>query len=87
METKMESKHTPVRKFRDLGTHDGFVKAIKDCGRYIIDNAESLLGKYPGTSLSEMDITASFRFDTVPTVTVNRIHLVIPRADDGGDRQ
>ncbi len=88
METKMESKYTPARKFRDFGTHDGFVEAIKDCGRYIIDNAENLLGEYPGAALSEMDIVASLRFDEcVPAITVKRMHLVIPRADDEEDQR
>lgn len=83
MEIETDSKGMPVREFRDLGTREGFIGAIRDCGRYIIDNAENLLGEYPGAALSEMDIVASFRFDEyVPTVTVKRMHLAIPRADD-----
>lgn len=52
--------------------------AISDSGQYIIDNAESLLGEYPGAMPSQMHITAAFRFDCVPTVTVTREHVVPP---------
>ena len=64
--------------FRDLGTREGFLAAIRDSGQYIIDHAESLLGEYPGALLSEMQITAEFRFGYVPTVTVTREHVVPP---------
>lgn len=77
MDKKVEPK-AARKEFRDLGTREGFIAAIKDCGQYIIDHAEGLLGEYPGAALSDMSITANFRFDFVPTVTVNREHLVVP---------
>lgn len=75
MEKEVRTK-TARPTFRDLGTREGFVGAIRDCGQYIIDHAEGLLGEYPGAALSGMSITADFRFDCVPTVTVNREHIV-----------
>ena len=80
MEKQVETK-TSRPTLRDLGTREGFVGAIKDCGRYIIDHAEGLLGEYPGAALSHMSITADFCFDGVPTVTVNRDHIVLPNFD------
>lgn len=67
--------------FRDLGTREGFIGAIRDCWQYIIDHADGLLGEYPGADLSHMSITADFCFDSVPTVTVNRDHIVLPKYD------
>lgn len=64
---------------RDLRTREGFIGAIEDSGRYIIDHAEGLLGEYPGDDLSDMTITVRFRFDCVPTVSVDREHIVLPR--------
>lgn len=58
----------------DLGTRDGFISAIQRAGRYIEEHAENLLGEYPSL-LSELDITARFRFDSVPTVEVRREHI------------
>lgn len=72
---------TRKTELRDLGTREGFIGAIRDCGQYIIDHAESLLGEYPGAALSHMSITADFCFDSVPTVTVNRDHIVLPIFD------
>lgn len=63
---------------RNLGTRAGFVAAIRDCGQFIIDHAEGLLGDYPGANLSEMSITAYFDFDGIPKVVVDRTHLVGP---------
>lgn len=84
MNKEVKSK-TAQMDFRDLGTRDGFIAAIKDCGQYIIDHAEGLLGEYPGAALSDMSITANFRFDYVPTVTVNREHIVSPCFDGSED--
>lgn len=64
--------------YRNLGTRAGFVAAIRDCGQFIIDHAEGLLGEYPGAHLSEMSITAYFDFDGMPKVTVDRTHIVGP---------
>lgn len=75
MEKTVETK--AVRStLRDLGTREGFILAIKDSGQYIIDHAEGILGEYPGALLSSLDITASFRSDGVPTVSVVREHIV-----------
>lgn len=68
--------------FRDLKTREGFVLAIKDCGQYIIDHAENILGEYPGALLSSLDITASIGFDCVPTVSVKREHIAPPTFED-----
>lgn len=72
---------THFGKLRDLGTREGYLAAIRDSGQFIIDHAEGLLGEYPGALLSEMSITASFRFDCVPTLTVTREHIVPPCFD------
>lgn len=64
--------------FRDLRTREGFLAAIRDSGQYIIDNAESLLGGYPGALPTQMHITAEIRFGCVPKVTVTREHVVPP---------
>lgn len=79
-------------EFRDLGTREGFIGAIRDCGQYIIDHADGLLSEYPGVAISHMSITADFYFDSVPTVTVNfdgaptvtvsREHIVLPNFDN-----
>ncbi len=55
-------------------TREGFIETIRQAGEYIADHAENLLGEYPSL-LSEMDITARFRFDEVPTIEVRRKHL------------
>ena len=75
------AEDTVSPRFRDLGTREGFVGAIRDCGHYIVDHAEGLLGEYPGALLTDMSITASFNFDGVPTVTVTREHIAPPRFD------
>lgn len=75
------SHETHHGKLRDLKTREGYLAAIRDSGQFIIDHAEGLLGEYPGALLSEMSITASFRFDWVPTVTVTREHVVPPCFD------
>lgn len=80
MEKTVQTK-TTRHEFRDLRTREGFIGAIKDCGQYIIDHAEGLLGEYPGAALSDMTITASFRFDCLPTVSVDREHIVCPCFD------
>ena len=82
IDVEIKSKVTR-REFRDLGTRDGFVGAIKDCGRYIVDNAENLLGEYPGSYLSELTVAATLRFDCLPTVVVTREHFA-PVCDDEG---
>lgn len=58
----------------DLSTRDGFIEAIQCAGRYIEEHAATLLGEYPSL-LAELDITARFRFDSVPTVEVRREHI------------
>ena len=55
-------------------TREGFIETIRQAGEYIADHAENLLGEYPSL-LSEMDITARFRFDEVPTIEVRREHI------------
>lgn len=72
---------TVLGQLRDLDTREGFIAAIRDSGQYIIDHAEGLLGEYPGALLGDMSITASFRFDCVPTITVTREHIVPPCFD------
>lgn len=67
-----------MERYRDLNTREGFVLAIKDCGQYIIDHAEGILGEYPGAQLCSLDITASFRFDSLPSVSVTRDHIAPP---------
>lgn len=79
---KNAGSKTRKMEFRDLGTREGFIGAIRDCGQYIIDHADGLLGEYPGAALSRMSITADFCFDGVPTVTVNRDHIVLPNFDN-----
>lgn len=69
----------PKNEVRDLSTREGMLGAIQDCGLFIADHAEGILGDYPGAALSELSITASIRFDCVPTVSVNREHIVIPK--------
>lgn len=58
----------------DLSTRDGFIESIRCAGRYIEEHAANLLGEYPSL-LTELDITARFRFDSVPTVEVRREHI------------
>lgn len=58
----------------NLATRESFVEAIKQAGLYIADHAENLLGEYPAL-LSEIDITAHFRFDEPVTVEVRRLHI------------
>ena len=77
------SGSTNLAGLRDLGTREGFLGAIRDCGQYIIDHAESLLGEYPGTSLSEISLTATFGFDGAPRVTLTREHIALPCFDEG----
>lgn len=69
----------PNKGIRDMGTREGFLNAIRDCGRFIIDNAESILGRYPGAQISKLSLSVDFDFQSVPTLTVNREHLVVPR--------
>ena len=64
----------------NLSTRDGFIEAIKSAGLYIADHAENILGEYPSL-LCEMDITARFRFDEVPTVEVRRLHIAAPQSE------
>lgn len=59
----------------DLSTRDGFVEAIRSAGRYIEAHAENLLGEYPSL-LCGFKITADFSFECVPTVKVERSHIV-----------
>lgn len=63
----------------NLSTRGGFIEAIKSAGRYIVDHAENILGEYPSL-LTELTITANFRFDEVPTVEVTRGHVVCDAA-------
>lgn len=65
-------------ELRDMGTREGFIAAIRDCGQYIIDHAEGLLGEYPGAALNEMSITAHLEFFEPPVITVKRDHIVEP---------
>lgn len=58
----------------NLSTRGGFIEAIKSAGRYIEDHAENILGEYPSL-LTDLTITANFRFDEVPTVEVRRSHI------------
>lgn len=64
----------------DLSTRGGFIETIQRSGQYIADNAANLLGEYPSL-LCEMDITARFRFDEVPTVEVRRLHIAVPQSE------
>ena len=58
----------------DLGTRGGFIEAIQCAGRYIEEHAANLHGEYPSLQ-TELDETARFRFDSVPTVEVRREHI------------
>lgn len=64
----------------NLATRESFVEAIKQAGLYIADHAENLLGEYPAL-LSEMDITAHFRFDEPVTIEVRRLHIACDKED------
>lgn len=68
-------------RMRDLGTREGYLGAIRDCGRYIIDHAEGILGEYPGGLLTHMDIDCDISFDAPPTITVTKQHFAPPVAD------
>ena len=64
----------------NLSSREGFVEAIKQAGLYIADHAENLLGEYPAL-LSELDITAHFRFDEPVTVELRRLHIACDKED------
>lgn len=64
----------------NLAARESFVEAIKQAGLYIADHAENLLGEYPAL-LSEMDITAHFRFNEPVTVEVRRLHIACDKED------
>ena len=64
----------------NLATRESFVEAIKQAGLYIADHAENLLGEYPAL-LSEMDITAHFRFNEPLTVELRRLHIACGKED------
>lgn len=64
----------------NFATRESFVEAIKQAGLYIADHAENLLGEYPAL-LSEIDITAHFRFDEPVTVEVRRLHIACDKED------
>lgn len=64
----------------NLATRGSFVEAIREAGLYIADHAENLLGEYPAL-LSELDITAHFRFDEPVTVEVRRLHIACDKED------
>lgn len=70
----------PQARNSELSTRGGFIEAIQRSGQYIADHAENLLGEYPSL-LCEMDITARFRFDEVPTIEVRRSHIAVPQCD------
>lgn len=81
-EQELTSVVAPNKEIRDIGTREGFLNAIRDCGQFIIDNAESILGRYPGAQISKLSLSADFDFESIPTLTVNREHLVIPRYEE-----
>lgn len=64
----------------NLATRGSFVEAIREAGLYIADHAENLLGEYPAL-LSELDITAHFRFDEPVTVELRRLHIACGKED------
>ncbi|MRX82229.1 hypothetical protein [Eggerthella guodeyinii] len=78
------------RSAPDLSCRNGFVEAIKAAGEYIAEHADNLLGEYPAL-LSDMRITATFEFDSVPCVEVTRAHIVCKPEEypngKGGDHQ
>lgn len=63
----------------NLSTRGGFIEAIKSAGRYIEEHAENILGEYPSL-LTDLTVTANFRFDEVPTVEITRGHVVCDAA-------
>lgn len=63
----------------NLSTRGGFIEAIKSAGRYIEEHAENILGEYPSL-LTDLTVTANFRFDEVPTVEITRGHIVCDAA-------
>lgn len=86
MEEDRRATHEPV--FRNLSTREGYLGAIRDCGQFIVDHAEGLLGEYPGAFLSRMSISCDIDFDGgIPTVTVDRTHLALPAYDGQPGRQ
>lgn len=64
----------------NLATRGSFVEAIREADLYIADHAENLLGEYPAL-LSELDITAHFRFDEPVTVELRRLHIACGKED------